>query len=669
MNHSAAASPRLIIGTAGHIDHGKSSLVRALTGIDPDRLPEERARGMTIDLGFAHTREAGASLYFVDVPGHERFIRNMVAGAVGIDLALLIVAANEGLMPQTREHAHLLALLDVSRCVVVITKSDLAPPDVVDFVRDEAVALLRSLAIDPIAAVATSAASGAGVAELLSLLAKLATAETAAERAAYRWFRMPIDRAFSISGRGTVVTGTVWHGDVGVGDELQLLPAARTVRVREIQTHQSELDRSSGRRRLAINLPGVEVAEAGRGCELATPGYLQPRNELLVRLVDLLVLGRKPVSRLRVRLHLATTECLAELHVAAPLPPGRHADIPARIRVAAPIVAAYGQRFVIRTESAAQTLGGGQVLHPAPLRARARNSEDWPATLGAADISTRLLAAIRMAQWRPIAPAELSTICGAADAFATESILRDLESAGDIVRLHAAAQTLVVPTSALRELTTALTRRIERFAADHPRSGGAPVADLARWLPPFCPSRFHAELIQRLLASGSLSEQGGRVLPAAATANAAAGPALPPADHELYQSLLQLYESSGLAPPGFAALPLRTEKNAQRLYELAQLAVTRGDLILIDGELTPPPRGRATVQARGDAPIGALLLHRSAWESVVAAIRGAIQQRGPLLISEIRDVLGSSRKVVVPLMERLDAAKITTRAGDRRALG
>ncbi|MDX2200962.1 MAG: selenocysteine-specific translation elongation factor [Phycisphaerae bacterium] len=667
MNHSSPASPRLIIGTAGHIDHGKSSLVRALTGIDPDRLPEERARGMTIDLGFAHAREAGASLYFVDVPGHERFIRNMVAGAVGIDLALLIVAANEGLMPQTREHAHLLALLNVSRCIVVITKSDLAPPDLVEFVRDEAVALLRSLAIDPIAAVATSATSGAGVAELRALLATLATAEAkaAADRSAYRWFRMPIDRAFSISGRGTVVTGTVWHGDVGVGDELQLLPDVRTVRVREIQTHQSELDRSSGRRRLAINLPGIEVAEAGRGCELATPGYLQARSELLVRLVDLLVLGRKPVSRLRVRLHLATTECLAELHLASPLSPGRHADIAARVRVGAPIVAAYGQRFVIRTESATKTLGGGQVLHPAPRRARARNSEDWPAALGAAEISIRLLAALRMAPWQPIAPSELSTICGSADALATESILHDLESTGDIVRLHAAAQTLVVPTSALRELTTAVIRRVERFAADHPRSGGAPVADLAKWLPPLCPPRFHAELIQRLLASGSLSEQGGRVLPT----GAAAGPALPPADLELYQSLLQLYESAALAPPGFAALPMRTEKNAQRLYELTQLAVTRGDLLLLDGELAPPPRGRATVQTRGDAPIGALLLHRRAWDSAVAAIRGAIQQRGPLLISEIRDVLSSSRKVVVPLMERLDAAKITIRAGDRRALG
>lgn len=249
-------APTLVVGTAGHIDHGKSRLVLALTGTDPDRLPEEKARGMTIDLGFAHTQIEGCDIFFVDVPGHERFIRNMVAGATGVDVAVLVVAADDSVMPQTREHAEVLSLLGVERCVVVVTKMDLVDDEWADAVEGEARELLAAVGLEPAAFVRTSAETGRGLDELRQVLARLAR-EQSQRAEPYRWFCLPIDRAFTIAGRGTVVTGSVAHGQVARDDELELWPGGRSVRARDLQSHHDECQQAIGRRRLAINLAGL----------------------------------------------------------------------------------------------------------------------------------------------------------------------------------------------------------------------------------------------------------------------------------------------------------------------------------------------------------------------------------------------------------------------------
>ncbi len=307
---------QIVIGTAGHIDHGKSRLVLALTGTDPDRLAEEKDRGMTIDLGFAVLRAEDATVYFVDVPGHERFIRNMVAGATGVDVALLVVAADDSVMPQTREHAELLSLLGVRRCVVVLNKMDLVDDEWADAVEEEVRDLLGSLNLEPLRVLRASAESGRGIDELRTCLLSLARSDDQPQTSG--WFRLPIDRAFSITGRGTVVTGSVMHGAAAPGDELELWPAGKLVRLRDLETHRAHAGRAAGRMRLGANLASIPLTDVQRGCELATPGYLEASRFLDVEIEWLTMPGKTRRQNIRLRLHLATRELLAELRLLEP---------------------------------------------------------------------------------------------------------------------------------------------------------------------------------------------------------------------------------------------------------------------------------------------------------------------------------------------------------------
>ncbi|HET8679633.1 MAG TPA: selenocysteine-specific translation elongation factor, partial [bacterium] len=357
----------ITVGTAGHIDHGKSALVRALTGIDPDRLAEEQRRGMTLDLGFAHlTLPSGRRLGIVDVPGHEALIHNMLAGAGGIDLVMLVVAADEGAMPQTREHLDILRFLHLRSGVVVLNKTDLAlEPEWVDAVREDLTRLVAGTPLEDAPVIAVSAKTGAGLPELVAALDRLS--EQVPERPAAGPVRLPVDRSFVMQGFGTVVTGTLWSGTVRPGDLLTVLPEGRDVRVRGVQVHGETVSEAQAGSRVAANLSGIDKDEIVRGDVLATPGAFRPTDRLDVRL-RLLPGAPRLAHSARLHLHLGAGEVIGRVALIdrGPLEPGDEGL--AQLRLERPVVAVHGDRFIIRRYSPADTVGGGVVLNASPLR-------------------------------------------------------------------------------------------------------------------------------------------------------------------------------------------------------------------------------------------------------------------------------------------------------------
>src|SRR6516165_5379621 len=363
----------LILGTAGHIDHGKTSLVKALTGVDCDRLPEEKKRGITIDIGFAALALGAYHLGIVDVPGHERFVKNMLAGATGIDLALLVVAADDSVMPQTREHLEILRLLGLRHGLIALTKCDLVDETTREVVELEVRELVQGTFLENAPIIPTSAHSGAGIAELKTALAE--ACQKVEERGGGQWFRLAIDRSFIVQGHGTVVTGSVTSGSLRVGDEVEWQPRGEKVCVRSLQNHDTPVEEVHRGQRAAVNLAGVHHEDVVRGQELATPGYLVPARVLTVRL-HCLADARRPIKhRAPIRFHVGTAEIMglvSLLDCDAVEPRGWGL---AQVFLEEPATATWGQPFVVRGSSATQTLGGGQVLQPAATKIRRRHLE------------------------------------------------------------------------------------------------------------------------------------------------------------------------------------------------------------------------------------------------------------------------------------------------------
>ncbi|MCA9170939.1 MAG: selenocysteine-specific translation elongation factor [Planctomycetales bacterium] len=387
----------LILGTAGHIDHGKTTLIRSLTGTDTDRLPEEKRRGITIELGFAELDLGDYRLGIVDVPGHERFVRQMLAGATGIDLALLVVAADDSVKPQTREHLDVLRLLDIQAGVIALTKVDMADSGWIDLVEDEVRELVRGTFLERAPIVRTSAVTGQGMDELRGALH--AAAAAAHERSAQRLkapFRMAIDRSFTVAGHGTVVTGSVATGSVQVGDSLLLEPGEIEVRVRGLHNHDRPVERVQRGQRAAINLAGVRHEQIVRGHELAARGHLQP-SRLLTVYLDVLPETPRPLKRReRIRFHAGTAEVLATLVPLGcdQLEPGKSGF--AQLHLQSPVVTTWNQPFVLRTESPVATVAGGHVMVPAARKLRRPNAETLQdlAALRADEPTTRAAAAV-----------------------------------------------------------------------------------------------------------------------------------------------------------------------------------------------------------------------------------------------------------------------------------
>ena len=627
-----------VIGTAGHVDHGKSTLIRALTGIDPDRLQEEKERGMTIDLGFAWLRlPSGREVSIVDVPGHERFIKNMLAGVGGIDVALLVVAADEGIMPQTEEHLAILDLLQVSRGVAVLTKSDLADADWLALVEEDVRNRLASTTLAGAPVLPVSAVTGAGLKQLVSTLDTLL--DSATPRRDIGRPRLSIDRVFTVAGFGTVVTGTLIDGRLVVGQEVDVVPAGRggrplRSRVRGLQTHKRKEEAALPGTRVAVNLATLAVEDLQRGDVVTAPGWLEPT--ILVD-VSLRLLGAVPPLEHNAVVTVHTGAAEAEAHVsllqADALAPGETAW--AQLRLAQPLAVVRGDFFVIRSPNT--TLGGGKVVDPGARRHR-RLQQQVLASLETLARGTPEELVLQTLAAQP--PQEASALAERAGMPLPQAlaVLPPMASSGRVIVLgenvHAiTGRTLCVSVAGWQDLADRAKRALSGYHQQFPLRRGMPQEELKSRLS-ITPRVFSACLTQ-LTAEHQLVEDGGMLR-------------LP--DHQVHFSAQQQAGIDRL----FAALKRAPSMPPPREEIEAQLGADVVLALLDQGRL---------VKVRED-----LLFEADAYRGMVTGVVARIKAEGHTNVADVRDLFETSRKYAIALLEHLDAQHVTRREGDERVL-
>jgi selenocysteine-specific elongation factor len=613
-----------IVGTAGHIDHGKSALVTALTGTDPDRLKEEKERGITIDLGFAHAEIApGVVGSFVDVPGHERFVRHMLAGAHGIDAVLLVVAADESVMPQTREHFEICRLLGVPRGVVALTKCDAADAETQAVAEAEVRELLRGSWLDGAPIVRVSARTGAGLPGLRAALASLSAGTPPRSEAGL--LRLPVDRVFTLKGFGTVVTGTLTGGRLGVGDEVEILPSGGRARVRGLHEHGAAAESVGAGRRTAANLAGVEVDDAARGEVLAAPGTLRPATRLDVRLT--LLAGAQPLAdQERVRVHALSAEVFARVHQL-----GRSGL--AQLRLEGPLVVVRGDRLVLRAYSPAATVGGAVVLDPQPPRRRAADRAALEALAAVADEGAAAEWFVAQAGARGLDAAELAARMGLTRA----ALLGLLE--GRAGTLPLAEGSVYVSRLALDGLADALRAALTAFHAGNPLRESMSREELRRAVGEPHEAAF-VGVLAALAAAGEAKSAGDGVSLARHEVR------LNPAEAAARQALVDAAARARLE--GVEAQELARQAGAdERLYaRVARVLLEAGE-----------------VKRVGDRLVDAACL-----ADLARAVRERWAPGSPLDVGAFKDHVGLSRRFAIPLLEYLDRERVTRRAGSNRVV-
>lgn len=609
----------MIIGTAGHIDHGKSLLVEALTGQAMDRLAEERKRGITIELNFAPLDLGGGRVAgVVDVPGHEDFVRTMVAGASGVDLVLLVVAADEGLMPQTLEHLAIVEQLGLVAGIPVISKADLVEPELAEVVAAEVEERLARSVVRFRAPIVVSAKTGVGIDALRGAI-RDAAAEVVPRP--HDLFRLPVDRAFSLAGVGTVVTGTAWSGSVAVGETVLLMPAGREARVRSVEMHGTATERSESGARTALGFAGVDRDAVRRGDVIVTRGaFWAPTTALDVQLALQPEAARPLAPRTRVHLHLGTAEVLARVYPRGEIRPGC-AGL-ARLALEAPVVARGGDRFVLRSYSPVITIGGGRVLDPLPPRRGA----EWPAGLGSRDPAMRLRALVERRSYG-VSGAEVPVLLGVPPEAAVALAASDaaLRTVGD----H------LLPAARVAGLVRRSIDILDTHHRAHPADAGLPVETLRSGLG-----------VPMWLAEGVVEiARQERALEVDGSAARLPGfrPRVAGGDAEV-ERLAARVARAGLAPPTIAELEIE--------YDRRDVAATLR---------LAAQRGLVTAVARDRYCAGEAL---AGFEAALRELGAA----GDITVAALRDRLGLSRKYLIPLLEWADARGVTVRLGDVRRL-
>jgi selenocysteine-specific elongation factor len=627
----------VVVGTAGHIDHGKTSLVKALTGTDTDRLPEEKARGITIDLGFAFLEEPdGLVIEIVDVPGHERFVKNMLAGVGGIDLALLVIAADEGVMPQTREHLAICQLLRIKSGMVALTKADLAEPDWIELVRDDVATLVRNTFLAGCPIVPVSVKTGTGLAEVRRALAELARAVP--PKATDQTARLPIDRVFTVKGFGTVVTGTLTAGTVAVDDKVEVYPRGVQSKIRGLQVHGKAVERSAAGQRTAVNLQAVERAAIERGDVLAPPGSLVP-TLLVDAALELLPDAPRPLkTRDRVRFHAGTQEVMARVLLVNrdALEPGQASY--GRFRLEAPLVALPGDRFVIRSYSPIVTIGGGTLLDIAPPRFKRKA----PALLAHLTLlETAAPAQVLEEHLKQAGPAGARAAdLRARTAFGPErlkTLLQELVQAAAIVAVDREWYLHREANERLRSQTLAL---LQAFHAENPLRAGISREEL-RSRAGNAQERVFAQLLASLEAEGLVRSEKDQVRLTAHEIR------LSPEQERIVKGLEADFLKAGAAPPSPEEALARLGVQGTEKHELFQLLVSDRRLLRVKESL---------------------YFHAEALRAIQDKVVAHLREKKDIGPGDVKDLLGISRKYAIPLMEYFDAQRVTVRQGERRVL-
>jgi selenocysteine-specific elongation factor len=631
----------LILGTAGHIDHGKTSLVKALTGIDCDRLPEEKARGITIDIGFARLDLGEFRLGIVDVPGHERFIKNMLAGATGIDLVVLIVAADDSVMPQTREHLEILRLLGIRHGVIALTKCDLVDETTQEVVELEVRELVQGTFLEHAPIIRTSAHTGMGLEPLRATIAE--ACRKVEERTGQEWFRMSIDRSFIVQGHGTVVTGSVTSGSVRIGDDLEWQPRGERVRVRSLQNHDQAVEEVHRGQRAAINLAGVRHEDVVRGQELATPGYLVPSRVVTVRL-HCLADARRPIKhRAPVRFHIGTAEVMGTVSLldCDAVEPGGWGL--AQVFLDDPVMGVWGQPFVVRGPSATQTLGGGQVLQPVARKVRRRHIEilERIEKLWSGSADERALTVAWFGGFSGFTPADLVRGANIPPDQAAEVIER-LKSRGALVDIAISqARRRLLHADMVKDLDERILAVLARLHAEFPLMTTHDRQKVQSQLDYVGDDALVQAAVDRLIAQKKVLGDLRRI------ARADFKPKLSASLRKLKDKLVAEYQQARFSPPEPGSFAGAAGGNAANLKDLFDVCVAEGYLVPISSDIY--------LHAETEAEMRRLVTEK---------LSGGVG----LTVAEIRDLLGTTRKYAVPLCEYLDRAGVTKREGDVRVL-
>ncbi len=615
---------RVVIGTAGHVDHGKTSLIKALTGTDCDRLKEEKQRGLTIELGFAALDlPGGERVGVVDVPGHVRFIHHMLSGASGLDLVLLVVAADEGVMPQTVEHVRICELLGIRQGVVALTKTDLVDADLLELARSDVREYLDQTFLKDAPIIPVSAGNGSGLTDLLAAVD--AAVGQCAQRFSGGLAILPIDRVFSVKGFGTVVTGTLNSGQLKVGQDMVVLPAGRPGRIRNIQVHDSDVADAAAGMRTAVNLQGLAVEDIARGQWLVPPGTLQPTRVFDARM-DLLA---EP-DRKNIRVHIGTAEVPGSLNLY------EIDDVRvARIRLRSAVVAVRGTRFIVRCGG--RTVGGGEVLNPCPVR---RFSEDIIRRLLADEPEDHLRGLVTDAGLGGLARAALLIMLGKKNSL-YEPALNRLLTRGEIIRFDSRSD-LYVDAALVEKLKKLVADKVRDFHGRHPAETGMGREELRSGIRGDLDARLFHRIISELLKTGILAEEGPSLRLEGFSASLARG------EDYLGEKAYELLQAAGLEPPKMQVLAHELEVDRKALEQILGFMVRSGRVVRIDNDIYLTDRNLTGLKER---------------------IRNFIAENGQMSPTEMKDVSGVSRKYAIPYMEYLDRIRFTERLGNVRKLG
>lgn len=632
----------LIIGTAGHVDHGKTALVRAMTGVDTDRLKEEKERGISIELGFAYLNlPGGRRAGIVDVPGHERFIKNMLAGAGGFDLVLLVIAADEGVMPQTREHLDIIQLLQVNKGIVVLTKCDLVDEEWLDLVKEDVKEFLKGTVLEYAPLAAVSAVTGKGIPELLESIAL--AVEEVAPKAVQGQPRLPVDRVFTITGFGTVVTGTLLSGVLKVGDMVEVQPEGLSARVRSVQVHGEKAESAEAGQRVAVNLAGLEVEQIGRGSVVAGPKMIKPSQRLDVRLLLLKSAARALKNRARVRFYLGTRETLGRVVLLdrEELEPGTM--VYAQIVLEEQAVPVKGDRFVIRSYSPMRTIGGGTVIDPSPKRRHKRFREDVLNALATRERGTpaEILKHYLDGNNSLLLPAEAAAGTGLHEKEVLEAAI-NLAGEKEIKQISGDGKTYLVSTGIYTRWLEDIKKLAISYHREFPLRDGYPKEELrSRKFQSLSTKVFQLVLLE-MEKEGSL-----KVMPqVVALKDFATGPDAE--QQKQIRQIGQIMKDAAFLPPSWAEISRSLGFNETKGPELLQYLLRTGELLKVTEDL---------------------YFQKEILLEAINRVTDHLRDKGEITVGELRDLLKTSRKYALPLLEYFDREKLTRRVGDKRLPG
>ncbi len=635
----------IILGTAGHVDHGKTSLIRALTGIETDRLKEEKKRGITIELGFAHLDlPCGHRLGIVDVPGHEKFVRNMVAGAAGMDMVAFVIAADEGIMPQTREHFDVCRLLGVSSGLIVLTKIDMVDEEWLEMVEEEVEEFFRGSFLEDAPIIRVSSVTGEGIGEVKAELDRRVAAMDFHEE--YGPFRLAVDRVFSMTGFGTVITGTSLSGRIRVGEDLMFYPGGLQAKIRGIQVHGREQDVVEAGHRTAINLQGIEKEEIRRGDLAATPGSLVASSLLDARLHYLAANEKELKNRAQVRVHVGTREIIGRVVLMTDdqLSPGTEGDV--QLVLQEPAAVWPGDRFVIRSYSPVTTIGGGTILNNTPPkrkrtldRDRQRNREIF-AVYRSGSFEDRLLLFLEESGFQGLTADQLATRLGVFGKRLKKQLQPPI-SAGRILVVESESQRLVA-APVVDRLADRILAIVTDYHADNPLKSGVAKEEVRSRLRPAVDQKLFHYTINSLVRRKAIVQEGAEIRLAGHTVT------LQMDEQEVQERIMTVYRQAGLRPPNLKdVLKEFSQAPAEQIRQVIDLLVQEEKLIKVNESL---------------------YFHAEAIGRLADQVAAFIREEGDIDAPRFKKMTGLTRKFSIPLLEYFDKIKLTIRIGDRRVL-